>query len=181
MRFLCLILLLSTYAVAPVYGETVADATKNYFDVMKSGNYAAAAALFDPAELKSFRDSLSFISELPDASRKQIYSGLFGLGATQKSVDTLSDSQFFAVFFAAAMSQANISEVMKSAKPEYLGHVMEGENIAHAVTKISVQTSNGTVENLSLATFVRRGESWKMKMNDDVRGVAKRIQTVIGE
>lgn len=166
---------------SPAFGETVKDATNQYFAVMKSEDYVAVAALFDPVELKTFRDSFSFLSDLSPGTRSQLYESLFGQGSTEESIAQFSDRQFFAAIFAVSMRQSNMSEMIRFAETEYLGHIMEGDDTAHAVTRMFVNTSEFSFENLSVASFVRRGDAWKMKMSGDVRSVAQNIQRALGQ
>ena len=170
-----------TVAMAPAFADTVEEATERYFRIMESGDYAATAALFDPNELKRFRSSLEFLATLPNASQAEIYGAFFGAGSTVESVSELSDVEFFASFFAFAMAQSGVAELMRGAKTEYLGHVMEGDNVAHAVTRISVSSSEFESENMSVASFVRRDGQWKMKMSGDIRGVAENIRRAIAQ
>ncbi len=179
MRKFSVVVVLVSFCCFPAHGETVDEATNRYFEVMKRADYSAAADLYDPAELKSFRSSLDFLVSLPNASKEQLYDSFFGPGSTQEAVDNLTDQEFFASFYAAAMAQASMDQIMSTAKTEYLGHVMEGDNVAHAVTRISVDLPELSFENLSVASFVQRGNSWKMKMTGDVRGVADRIRQAV--
>jgi len=165
---------------ATAYGETVEEATTRYFQVTKSGDYLAAANLFDPEEIRSFRESLNFLVSLPDAQRENLYGSLFGPGSTQEIVAQLSDTEYFASFFGVAMTEAGMTEIMRSAKTEYLGHVMEGEDTAHAVTRITIQTGGAEIKTLSVASFIKCEEIWKMKMTGDIQGVAAKIRTAVG-
>lgn len=180
MRYLFVMSVFLLTCCATAYGETVEEATERYFQVTKNGDFLEASELFDPTELRSFRESLAFLANLPAASRDDLYRGLFGALSTQDTVDQLSDVEFFAAFFGVSMSQSGMTEVMRAAKTEYLGHVFEGDDVAHAVTRVTIQFGATANETLSVASFIRRGESWKMKMSGDVRGVADKIRAAVG-
>jgi hypothetical protein len=163
----------------PGHAETVEEATDRYFEVMRSGNYVAAANLFDPVELKNFRDSLDFLAQIPESSKDEIYTAFFGVGSTQESVAKLSDQEFFASFFGFAMSQGGMDELMKIATTEYIGHVMEGD-IAHAVTRLSAELPGAKFKTMSVASFVSRDGTWKMKMSGEINGVAADLRDAFG-
>lgn len=175
-----LIMIVAIFASMSSHAETVEQATKHYFQVMRSGDSASVAELFDPAELRSFRESLGFLTALPETSKGQVYGALFGAGSTQESVNSLSDREYFASFFEYAMAQGGIGQMMRTAKTEYLGHVMEGDDMAHAVTRISVAVPGTDFETISVASFVRRGDQWKMKLTGDIRSVAQKIRAAVG-
>ncbi len=179
LKKLQLFVMFSVLAV-PAFGDTVEEAVDYYFQVMKSGEYAKSAELFDQEELRSFRESLEFLATAPAASQARVYSGIFGPGATQESVGRMSDAEYFGVFWAMAMSQIVAKGGMEFKSLEYLGYVMEGDEVAHAVTRITVQLPNAELNKMSVASFVRRGENWKMKMSGDIRGIADQIRKVVG-
>lgn len=180
MRTLSVLSVIAIFVALPVHAESVEEATNRYFDVMRSTDYGAAAELFDPEELKDFRNSLNFLADLPSASKEELFGAFFGPESTQETVDSLSDQQFFSSFYGAAMSQAGMEELMKTAKLEYLGHVTEGENIAHAVTRISMNMQDARFEKMSVVSFVLRGDTWKMKMSGEISGVADKLRDALG-
>lgn len=181
MRTLQLIIAIAIVSGCSARTESVEQATRQYFDVMRSGDYAAAAAMFDPAELQSFRTSMSFLANLPPAVRDELFANFFGPEATQESVKNLTNNEYFASVYSFAMMQSGMMQVMNVADFEYLGHVMEGDNIAHAVTRVSVDTPDLSFENLSIASYIRRGDHWKMQMSADIRGVAERLKSAVGQ
>ena len=181
LRISTMLLVIAACFANTARSETVEEATNHYFEVMRSGDFDAAAALFDPAEIRAFRSSLSFLSDLPPQSRDELYANFFGNGATPESVDSLTDNEYFSAFFSFAMMQSGMMQVMNMATLEYLGHVMEGENIAHAVTRVSLDTPQMSFENMSVASYVRRGDQWKMKMSADIRSVADRLKQAVGQ
>ena len=124
---------------------------------------------------------MSFLADLPVATRDELYANFFGSGATRESVDQLTDNEYFAAFFSFAMLQSGMLQIMNMATVEYLGHVMEGEDLAHAVTRISLDTPQMNFENMSIASFVDRDDRWMMMMSADIRDVADRLKQAVGQ
>ncbi len=163
--------------VTPAFGDSLEDAVNEYFVIMQSGDFRGAGELFDPEELESFRQSLEFLAQAPLASQEQFYEQLFGPGSTAESVSALSDSEFFESFFSLAMAQLSGLEIERL---EYLGHVMEGPDVAHAVTRLTASVSDARFTKLSVASFVRRGYQWKMMMSGDIRSIATQVRKAVG-
>ena len=179
MRGLLLIALAASISAAPCRAETVEQAAQRYFEFMRAGDVVAAAAQFDANEHRVFRESFSFLDDLPDETKTELYAAFFGADATPEAIANLSDESYFAAFFGFVMARSGMLQVMRTARVEYLGYVSEGEDVAHALTRISYAGPAGDVETLDVASFVRRGDEWKMKMTADIRSIADNIRSAM--
>ena len=163
-----------------VAADEVGEAIDRYFVMMRTADFAAAAEIFDTEEQRKFRDSLAFLFTLPPDSQNQLLSALFGAGATADYVDQLSDGQFFASILANTMMQSGMLPLLETADMQYLGHIMEGE-IAHAVTRVLIETPEYQTESMSVTSLVRRGDQWKLMMTPDIRNIPDRLRSVVGQ
>ncbi len=166
------------FVTLPASADDVERVILQYFDAMEYEDYDAAARLFDPEDTKRFRESFAFMSELSVNQQQSVYEQMIGPWATQESVEKMSDEEFFASIFGFAMRQAMGQVQITSA--EYLGTVMEGEDLAHAVTRISVSVGNMEITDMDVTSLARRNGAWKMKVSGDVERVAEQLRAMFG-
>ena len=171
----CLSLLLMS---APAKSDDIERVMLQYFDAMEYADYDAAARLFDPSDIKVFRESFAFMAELPVEQQQAVYEQMIGPWASQESVEKMSDEEFFASIFGFAMRQA-MGQV-EITEADYLGSVMEGDATAHAVTRISVAVGDYAVTEMDVTTLARVNGAWRMKVSGDVGRVADMIKRSLG-
>lgn len=166
------------FVALPASADDVERVILQYFDAMEYEDYDAAARLFDPEDIKRFRDSFAFMSELSVNQQQSVYEQMIGPWATQESVEKMSDEEFFASIFGFAMRQTMGQVQITSA--EYLGTVMEGDELAHAVTRIGVSVGNLEITDMDVTSLARRNGAWKMKVSGDVERVAEQLKAMFG-
>ena len=180
LRAIVAILILGCLA-APACADDIERVVVQYFDAMEYEDYDAAARLFDGGDIKEFRALFAFMKDADINARQQIYERMFGPWASQESVEKMSDSEFFASIFAFAMQQSLGRSGVRIANAEYLGHVKEGDDLAHAVTRITVAAGENEATSLDVTSLVRRNGAWRMKVSSDIEQVAAGIRRAIGQ
>lgn len=171
----CLSLLLLS---GPALSDDIERVMMQYFDAMEYEDYDAAARLFDPEDIKVFRESFSFLAELSVNQQQAVYEQMIGPWATQESVEKMSDEEFFASVFGFSMRQA-MGQVQIT-RADYLGSVLEGEELAHAVSRISVAVGDFEVTEMDVTTLARRNGAWRMKVSGDVERIAGQVKRAMG-
>ncbi len=166
---------------SPVSADDVERVVLQYFDAMEYEDYDAAARLFDPDDIREFRGLFAFMEDADVNARQQIYERMFGPWASQESVAKMSDTEFFASVFGFAMQQSFGRSGLQIAGAEYLGHVPEGDDTAHAVTRIRVAAGNNEITSLDVTTLVRRNGAWRMKVSGDIEQIAAGIRRALGQ
>ncbi len=162
------------------YAQSPESVATQFFDAIAGEDYVSAAELFDVGALSSFRQTLAFLADLDEQQRTQIYSGLFGEGATSQSIAALSDAQFFSAFLRVSMSQIGGADVFANANMEYLGHVAEAPDIAHLVVRMTVGVDGGEFEKMTVVSSRKVGGEWKLLMSGEVRGLSDTLRSAFG-
>lgn len=180
MRIVLALLTLPVLFSTTSYAQSPEGVAAEFFDAIAGEDYVLAAELFDTEALSSFRQTLAFLADLDEAQRDQVYSGLFGEGATPQSIEALSDAQFFSAFLRVSMSQIGGTDVFANANMEYLGHVAEAPDIAHLVVRMTVGIDGGEFEKMTVVSSRKVGSQWKLLMSGEVRGISDKLRSAFG-
>ena len=175
-RALLLTLLALFWFSGPVFGESAADTATQYFDVLKRKDYSTAATYLHPDALAEFREMMGFLSEIPPDARASVYSQLFGPDATVDSVASLSDTEYFAAFFAAVMSLAEAAGEVDFGAMEILGEVTEGEDTVHLVIRNRASVGEIEVEGLEVVSLRKYEGDWKALLSGKIKGLPAQLR-----
>lgn len=176
MNFIKFALIFLLFLVSSVYAKTATETAADYFNVLKQKNYTAAVKYFDPMALDDFRQTMSFIYEIPAEAKQEFFQVFFGPGANQESILKLSDTEFFASFLRAVMAQAEAAGKINIKGMEILGEVMEGSDIAHIVTRNRASVGEIYMESMEVVSFKRKGNEWKLLMSGKIKGMANQLR-----
>lgn len=179
-RMIAIVLLFACLA-APARADDIERVVLQYFDAMEYEDYDAAARLFDANDIKEFRALFGFMKDADVNARQQIYERMFGPWASQESVEKMSDTEFFASIFGFAMQQSMGRSGVRIANAEYLGHVSEGDDMAHAITRVTVAVGDNEATSLDVTSLVRNNGAWRMKVSGDIEQVAAGIRRALGQ
>ncbi len=180
MRMVLAKVLMLFAVVAPALAQTPEEVAERFFDALKNEDYVFAAELFDPDALTGFREMLSFLSDLNEAEKEQINTGLFGPGATQESVAALSDTEYFSSFLRMAMSQMGSPDIFDTSNMGFLGYVSEEPDTAHVVARMSLNIEGTEFEKMTVVSCRRVGGQWKLLLSGEIKGVPNQIRSALG-
>lgn len=156
------------------------DVAMQFFQNLQEDNYSAAAGLFDPAELGSFRDLMRFIYENTEDSNDELLAAFFGEGATGESVAGLSDADFFASFLALVMNETKKKMPMGFSGVEALGFVSEDPDKAHVVTRFNLDLNDSAISMVDVVSVRRVDGDWKILMQADMKALANQLKAMYG-
>jgi hypothetical protein len=91
----------------------------------------------------------------------------------------MSDSEFFASFLRAALSQAQALGKVNFEDLEILGEVMEGPDVAHVVTRNKLSVGDFEVEGMEVVSCKKRGDEWKLLVSTQMKGLANQIRSAL--
>ena len=167
--------------VDSVHANSASQAAVSYFDALKRKDFNSAATYFDPNALHDFRETMGFVSEVPDKGPNSFINVFFGPNATKESVLKLTDSEFFSAFLKAVMTQAEARGGINFNGMEVLGEVMEGSALSHVVTRNKVSVGEVEVEAMEVVSFRLVGKEWKALMSAKMKGIANQIRAAINQ
>lgn len=179
------LMMIAIAAVAAVAGaqdstETPEHVVRQYTEAMRGGEWETAARLMHPEALAQFRRMLlpAFERESPG---RELRDQFFG-GITMARLRHVSDSAFFARFFRGMMTQSpELLGVVQGAEITMVGHVLEGDDVAHVVYRMQMQMDEMSFTKLDVMSVKRQGTTWRGLLTGSMEGLATALSRTRGE
>ena len=179
MRTSAAILALFFLFTAPALAAEPEELTKAYFKMLSQQQWDEIAKLYDPVSLKEFRETMSFLAEVPDEAAARVLGGFFGPGATKASVQALSDQAFFSFFLRGIMAQAAQLGELDIRKVQVLGSVAEGDALRHVVARTKIGLGEMSLEAMEVISFKKQGDRWAILMQGKFKGLVPRLKKAL--
>ena len=159
--------------------DTPEAVVRRYTEAMRAGQWDTAAALMHPEALAQFREMMmpAFQSEEPGRElRARFFDGM-----SMTRIRHLSDGAFFARFFSGMMSlNPELLGVVQDAEITMVGHVLEGEDVAHVVYRMQMQMDQMTFTKLDVMSVKRHGATWRGLLTGTMEGLAAALSRTRG-
>ncbi len=180
---LCLLLLaLSTLTTRAAEEATPEAVTKRQIEAMRSLNWELVARYTHPkalAQLQSLFIPVVIAGET--AKDNPAAAEMMRIVFAGKSADELSGmspSAFFQIVMnGISGATPDFKSAMTGMEIVVLGHVNEGENLAHVVYRLSRPMGEGVATKIAITSVERDGETWKALLNSDLENVARAISS----
>lgn len=156
--------------------DTPEAAAAALYAAMQRSDWKGAAALFDPAALKEFRDTMAPLLELgADSPQAGALAMMFG-GLEPAKLKAASDAEFFAAFFGGIVASAGV----KLDRQQVLGSVAEGDT-RHVVTRNTASGMGMQITQMEVVSVRKTADGWRVLLSGEMKGMAEalsqRLQT----
>jgi hypothetical protein len=150
--------------------ETPEAVTRQFGAAMRANDWVGTAELMHPDALAQFRRM--FIPILAADSTGQLCERLFGASSAGE-VTALPDAELFARFFRTLVSGApELTGMFAGADLVPVGHVLEGNDVAHVVFRMKVAADGVTITKVQAMSLRRSGPTWRVLLSGDFEGLA---------
>jgi hypothetical protein len=150
--------------------ETPEAVTRQFGAAMRVNDWVGTAQLMHPDALAHFRGM--FMPILAADSTGQLCRRLFDTSSTAE-VAALPDAELFARFFRTLVSGTpELGGMFAGADLIPVGHVLEGNDIAHVVFRMKVATDGVTITKVQAMSLRRSGPTWRVLLSGDFEGLA---------
>jgi hypothetical protein len=151
--------------------ETPEVVTQQYGAAMRTNDWIGAAELMHPDALAKFRRM--FLPLVNADSTGQLCQRLFAASSASELAG-LPDAELFARFFRTLVSDApELSGMFAGSDLVPIGHVLEGDDIAHVVFRMKVAAKDGvTLTKVQALSLRRAGPTWRVLLSGDFEGLA---------
>jgi hypothetical protein len=173
---LLLVLLAPRAAVAqrPAPPATAEEATQLYIAALGRGAWDEIAGMMHPEALAEFRTL--FAPVMNGERGREIGPQVFGV-ADSAGFAAAADSALFANFLRASMgADPALANVMRTAKVLVLGHVSEGPDVQHVVSRLTMTAEGLEFSRMDVMSLRRFGNSWRGLLTGDIRLLAQSLQ-----
>lgn len=162
---------LSVPAHAQERRETPEQVTRQFGAAMRANDWVGTAQLMHPDALAHFR--AMFLPILRADTSGQLCERLF---ATTSSAElaALPDAELFARFFRTLVSGTpELGGMFAGADMVPVGHVLEGDDVAHVVFRMKVAADDGvTITKVQAMSLRRSGVTWRVLLSGEFEGLA---------
>jgi hypothetical protein len=149
--------------------ETPEQVTDRFVAAMRTGDWNGMASLMHQNALKEMRQLLAGVFEAPNAG--PIRQQLLGV-TTVEQTKALSDTAVFASLMRMTMQDADVAELLKSAKVQVLGHVNEGADTVHVVYRMAMTVNGIPITKMDVMSLARSPVGWRGLLKGDVSALA---------
>jgi hypothetical protein len=150
--------------------ETPEVVTRQFGAAMRANDWVGTAELMHPDALAHFRNM--FLPIVAADSTGQLCERLFATTSAAE-VAALPDAELFARFFRTLVSGApELSGMFAGADLVPVGHVLEGNDVAHVVFRMKVAADGVTITKVQAMSLRRSGPTWRVLLSGDFEGLA---------
>lgn len=176
MRYLILI---TALIVSTIQAETPEDVIRSYVDKIKSDGLGGVAGLMHPDELTKFQNMMSpVIEEALNDSEGRMMFGRFTRSFDEGTLGQLTAEEFMATFLQSLEAiQPQLSEILKSASVEVIGHVNEGD-VSHVVARFRTQMGGMEIEKMTVMSTKDYQGSAKMMLSGEIKQMAEVLRSL---
>ncbi|MEM1043785.1 MAG: hypothetical protein AAGI91_14305 [Bacteroidota bacterium] len=178
MRFLFLLALVAAPSVlaqpATPEAATPEDAAAQLTAAFQASDFERAASLMHPDALASLK---GFVGEIVALDSSGMAAMMFVGDDDPEAIAALSPEEVFARFLGSVFGmQPEIGEALRSMEAEMIGHVMEGDSLAHVVTRSSMSMMGASVVQTDVVTTKRYGDEWRALLSGDISNLVEGIR-----
>jgi len=163
-------LLLLAFAPALAAQATPEQVVQRYFDSFRTGDYAANVALMHPEALNDMKETLSGLVAIPGATDEPQFREMFGV-STVEEFNRLTPAALFAAVLRSQLEDPEMRQILGSAQTEVLGHVMEGDSVAHVVYRMRMSMGEMQVNQVQVAPLKRADGEWRVLLTGSLAGM----------
>ena len=171
----------------PAKPETPESVTQAYFDAMQAGRVKDAMEYMHPEALKQFRDTLLPLVEMVETmdkdrpARRRFFAMFDGVEDTA-ALRKLSHKALVASLLKGIMKlQPGSRESLAKAKIKLIGHVKEGDSLAHVVYRMEVSVQGSTASRVSAISLRRHRAGWRLLLMTEIRNVVEMIRSSLSK
>ncbi len=161
---------------APALGqspaETPEEVTQEYLQATRDTNWSRMAGLLHPLALAEFHGLFAPVLECETPSAIQARREMFGITSGVQAARTPDTALVAALFRATAGRDANLTAILRTAQLQILGHVTEGPDTVHVVSRLSVAVDSLPVVQMEVVSLARSGATWRVLLKSDLSALA---------
>lgn len=169
------VLLAALLALAPRLAaqDTPEQVVARYFETFRTGDYAANVALMHPEALDEVRETMSGLVALAGSGDEQLRE-MFGVSSAAE-FNQLTSAQMFERMLRWQLDQPEMRELLSTAQTTVLGHVPEGDSVAHVVYRMRMRVGDVNVDQVQVAPVKRADGRWRVLLTGSLAGMMNAV------
>lgn len=154
--------------------DTPEQVVQQYFDTFVRGDYAANVALMHPDALTDLQEMMSGMVALVGTEDEGQLREMFGV-ASPEEFNRLTPTQLFERLLRWQLDKPEMREVLSGARTTVLGHVMEGDSLAHVVYRMRMNVGEMSVDQVQVAPVKQSNGQWRVLLTGTFAGMMNAV------
>lgn len=167
---------LAVLAFAPALAaqDTPEQVVQRYFDSFRSGDYAGNVALMHPEALLSMKETMTGLIAIPGAADTPEFREMFGV-STMEEFNRMDPAVLMERILRSQLENPEMKEVLSTAQTTVLGHVMEGDSVAHVVYRMRMSIGEMEMDQVQVAPVKRADGQWRVLLTGSLAGMMNAV------
>jgi hypothetical protein len=150
--------------------ETPERVVERYFQSFRDRDFAANAALMDPAALRELHATMaSLVAAAGDDPGGELVA-TFGV-ASAAELRALPPAVLYERMLRSTLGDREMAGVLTSAELRVLGHVPEGDDVVHVVYRMRMSHAGIELDQVQLAPLRRTADGWRVMLTGSLAGM----------
>jgi hypothetical protein len=154
--------------------DTPEQVVQRYFDTFRTADYAGNVALMHPEALASMKETMSGLAALPGAAEDPQFNATFGVSSLAE-FNQLSPAALFERILRAQLENPEMREMLSGAQTTVLGHVTEGDSVAHVVYRMRMNVGEMSMDQVQVAPLKRADGQWRVMLTGSLAGMMNAV------
>jgi hypothetical protein len=156
--------------------QTPEQVVEAYFRSFITADYAANVALMHPEALEDMKETMSGLAALPGAADEPEFREMFGVNSLEE-FNRLTPAALFERVLRSQLEQPEMREILSGAQVTVLGHVMEGDSMAHVVyrMRMSLSAMDMNLDQVQVAPVKRHDGEWRVLLTGSFAGMMNAV------
>jgi hypothetical protein len=167
---------LAVLAFAPALAaqETPEQVVQRYYETFRTGDFSGNVALMHPDALAEMKETMEGLASFPGATEEPEFAAMFGV-RTVAELQALPADTLFARILRKQMQDEGMREVVQAMQVSVLGHVAEGDSLAHVVYRMRMSLGEMQVDQVQVAPLRQSNGQWRVLLTGSLAGMMNAV------
>jgi hypothetical protein len=158
--------------------ETPEQVTQAFLQATRDTYWARMAALLHPTALAQFHSFFAPILQCQTPEADEARRQIFGLTSAVQTARTPDSVLVATLFRTLAGRDQGFADMLRTARLQMLGHVAEGPDTVHVVSRLTVVVDSMPVSQMEVVSLSRDGPTWRVLLKSDLSALAVMLRRV---
>ncbi len=152
--------------------DTPEQVAERYFQTLRTGDYAGNVALMHPEALNELKETMQGLVALAgaEADGDSTFQRMFGV-PNAAGFNQLTAAQVFERMLRSQLDDPDMREILNGSQTVVLGHVMEGDTVAHVVYRMRMSVGEMEMDQVQVTPLKRADGQWRVLLTGSLAGM----------
>lgn len=142
------------------------------YEAYGASDFERAATLMHPDALADLQNMLVVVAK-DEPGMGRVFTG----AESAEALAALSPEEVYTRFIGSILKiQPDMADILGTMEAEVVGHVAEGDSLAHVLSRSTMSTSGATVTQMQVVTVRQYDDGWRALLSGDISSFAQMIR-----